>query len=110
MKAVIVKNDQFETIGFEVKEQNTTIFNWGIAAQPTNFKKEIDTEKHFGSIMELIRLEAKISERNRFFSEMIEVLQASKIEVDGVKFKMTSHDVKTQLLQEKITTIINKLI
>lgn len=110
MKAVIVKNDQFETIGFEVTESNTTIFNWGIAAQPWNFKKEIDTEKYFESILELIRLEARLSERDKFFHEMVEVLELSKFKPHGFKFNMQGYQVKTQLLKERITTIINKLI
>lgn len=109
MKAVIVKNDEFETIGFEVTENSHRIFNWGIAAQPTNFKKEIDTEEHFDSIMELIRLEARISERDRFFSEMVEVLELSKFNPNGFKFNTQGHEVKTQLLREKITKIIYKI-
>ena len=110
MKAVIVKNDQFETIGFEVTEDNKRIFSWGIAPQPWNFTKEIDEKKHFESIILLLTLEARISERAMFFSNMMDVLTESKIKINGNGYKMKGFDIKTQLMQEKITTIINKLI
>jgi len=55
MKATIVKNNDFETVGFEVKANGQTIYSWGIAPIPSMYYiKEVDTKDWATEIAGLI--------------------------------------------------------
>ena len=59
MKATIVKNDNFETIGFEVRAENTdndVIFAWGISPSPMYYVKSVINSELEFIVSELIKL------------------------------------------------------
>ena len=113
MKAVIVKNDQHEIVGFHVTEEiqmtSINIFNWGIEPNDKCFVKQISISKCIFRLLELVQLEAQLTERKNFQNELFGVLQDTGIKIKGVKFDLRGHALKTQLIQEKIATIINRL-
>ena len=62
MKATIVKNDNFETIGFEVRAENTdndVIFAWGISPSPMYYVKSVINSELEFIVSELIKLQSK---------------------------------------------------
>ena len=55
MELTIVKNNKFETIGFEVKaESGNTIFSHGIAPQTSNFTLSVNGNEYEEDVIRLI--------------------------------------------------------
>ena len=111
MKATIVKNNNFETIGFEVKHSGRTLFSWGIATElKSNFQKEIDVNDWMTSIFELIRIEVQISEEHRFVSRWFEIAtkQGFVKQNQGVNFDIS--EARLVELTQKMENIIKNII
>jgi len=85
MKAILVKDNDFKTIGFEVTtDEGSRIFNYGISPRSMNYTKEIDVKKYLLKIFELVRLETLIYEQERFVSKFFDVASKNKL-VNSVK-------------------------
>ena len=111
MKAIIVKNNNFETIGFEVTGSGSTLFRWGISPQlKSNFQKEIDVNDWMPQIFELVRIETRISEENSFISRWFEVATKQKLVKENQKVNFAGHDQKIKDLNELIENIIKNII
>lgn len=111
MKAILVKNNNFETVGFEVKHSGRTLFSWGISPElKSNFQKEVDVDDWLPSIIELIKIEALISEEGSFVNRWFEIAtKQGFVEQDqGVNFK-TSEERLVGLTQ-KMENIIKNII
>lgn len=111
MKAIIVKNNNFETIGFEVTGSGTTLFRWGISPQlKSNFQKEIDVNDWMTQIFELIRIETKIREEDEFPRRWFEIAYDQKLikEGQGVIFRIREQAAKR--LKEQMENIIKNII
>lgn len=111
MKAIVIKDNYFETIGFEVKASGTTLFRWGISSElKSNFQKEIDVNDYMTQIFELVRIEARISEENRFVSRFFEIASGQGLlkKDQGVNF--SGHDEEMKKLQQQLENIIKNII
>lgn len=66
MKATIIKNDNFETIGFAVMAENTTLYSWGITFTGWNYCKTFDLkDEDIIKVMDLMRMEQEIKDLDR---------------------------------------------
>lgn len=68
MKAIIVKDDNFKTVGFEVTEKEERVFAWGISPNPMAFTKEVYLANYLLDIFKLVKLNAKLEEQEHFVS------------------------------------------
>lgn len=67
MKAIIVKNDNFETVGFEVsikKDGEKRVYHWGISPNPMYYTKQVRLTED--QLVNIVRLAAQIHEVKRF--------------------------------------------
>jgi len=105
MKAIIVKDDTFKTIGFEVTDANNTLFSWGISPTlKSNFQKElILSAGNILVIFELVRISSQIQERNRFHSYFFEVSKLPHAD-------FRKYDRDTDQLVAKMENLIHKLL
>ena len=75
MKAIIAKDNQFNTIGFQVvtnAESNNVIFSWGITPNVTfNFVKEIKVDEK--EIISLVVKNTKLQDLERFDSRFFDI-------------------------------------
>lgn len=106
MKATIVKDNNFKTIGFEVTLNGKSLYSWGIAPQPTNFTKEVNTNDWAKEIFTLVSLEAKLSEQRNFISKAFDYLIADK--KGGIKFRDNGKEIEQT--EKAIESIISKII
>lgn len=61
MKALIAKNENFETVGFEVTANGSRIISWGIHPDTAfNFVKEANTKEYITEIFALVRLQQEL--------------------------------------------------
>lgn len=113
MKATIVKNDDFETVGFEVTVNGKRVFGWGISPQnPIYWTKPVCVENWYTEIFALVALQAKRNEQCDFVSDFFETAQSNPeikkiLENSGVN--MTKHDEKCKRTEEKMLNIIKKI-
>lgn len=71
MKATIAKDNNFNTIGLEVtnNDGNNTLFSWGVSPMVEfHFVKEIDTKKYETEILQLVQYREQLRNLNNFVS------------------------------------------
>jgi len=110
MKAIIVKNNEFETIGFEVSSNSKTLFCWGISSYlKSNFQKEIDTKKWMAEIFELVALQNRIDELRDFSKNVFFVLSDNNMLEEGTKINFRKSEEYRSSLVKRMEKIINSL-
>jgi len=118
MKAILVKDNDFKTIGFEVTTNGVRVFNWGISPQPTNFTKEIDVNDWMIQIIDLIKIQAKLNEQREFIRYFFEIASGQKL-INSVKnadptVKLSVNfgvsDERMAQTERKIKNIIDNII
>ena len=114
MKAIIAKDNQFNTIGFQVvtdAESNNVIFTWGITPNVAfNFVKEIKVDDK--EIISLVVMKTRLQDLERFDSRFFDICiknQCLKKAKDGkgsvaVNFKEIDDEI-AQLKREIATKI-----
>jgi len=111
MTAQIAKNKDFETIGFEVKSNGLTIFQWGVAPLINfHYVKNIDVKDFETEIINIIRLREESNTLGRFASQFFEVCANSKdmqYPDKGVNFSVVEEKIKS--VNEKIINIIKNI-
>jgi len=111
MKAIIVKNNNFETIGFEVKASGRTLFSWGISPElKSNFQKEVDVNDWMASIFELIRVEVQISEGRRFVNRWFEIAAKQGFVKQGQGVNFDVSEARLVELTQRMENIIKNII
>lgn len=110
MKATIVKNDNFKTVGFEFGTENNVMYKWGVAPiKYLYFVKEIDANKYLTLIFELIEIRAQLGVHRRFASTFFDIAEKSGIDCKkGVKF--SEIDDKIKKLEQRTENIIESMI
>ena len=101
----IVKNDDFKTIGIDIREErtNTQLFSYGIAPIDVYFVKTIDGTSKMPVIVKLIELRTRLNAWNNFIYDLFEVANENKIKTNGLKFtKMEDEKNKIEKEIEKI--------
>lgn len=111
MKAIVIKNNNFETIGFEVTASAKTLFRWGISSElKSNFQKEVDASDWMTQIFDLVRIEARISEENRFVSRFFEIASGQGLLKKDQAVNFSVHDEEIKKLQQQLENIIKNII
>lgn len=110
MKAIIVKNDNFETIGFQVSIESTTVFNWGISASSFYFCKEVSAKKYCTTIFELVKMQTKLHELKNFMSRFFQCVKDSKDANKDCGYNLGSIDEEIKQLEARIQRTINEII
>jgi hypothetical protein len=112
MKAIIIKNNDFETIGFEVTGSGKTLFSWGISPLlKSNFQKEINVNDWITEIFELVRLEAILREQGNFVNDFFRIASGQHLLKDidkGADF--SEHKQLMSDTRNKIENIIKNII
>lgn len=79
MKALIAKNENFETVGFEVTANGSRIISWGIYPDTAfNFVKEANTKEYITEIFALVRLQQELRDEENLFRACFEAIQDSE--------------------------------
>lgn len=109
MKAILVKNDDFKTIGFTVRNKNNGIlFQWRISdTAPSNYRKELNVEDNIESIFELVKLQGKKEEAVNAVSRFFDVATSNNMVVKGVNCSIYDNIAKN--IDLKIERIIENL-
>ena len=110
MKAIVVKDNSFQTIGFEVTQGPSTLLQWGVSPHSRVFVKEVEVKDWAIEIFELVRLQSIIAERESFLPSFFQVASKSKVEipVDGIDF--AAYKENTKRLVEKFEIIVQNII
>ena len=106
MKATIVKNDNFKTVGFEVKNENNTVFSWGISPNGMYFVKDVSFSTWANDIFELVSMNAVLREQSNFISKAFDHVISKN--VSDVRLKDNKAEIEET--KKKIEAIISKII
>lgn len=110
MKAVVVKNNDFKTVGFEVTSGDHTIFLWGVApCSALYFQKEVDVNKYMADITRLIKLETMMNCFLGFKRNFFQVLEDSGVNKHN-GYNLSSIDNEIDNIALKMDNIINSII
>ena len=111
MKATVVKNNQFETIGFEVTANSKTLFSWGVApVMQLHFVKEVSTDDWMTEIFELVKLEAKLSEEKNFSRKFFDLAFSENMIKEGKSICFNESKTRIVKLEKSIENIIKNII
>jgi len=111
MNAIIVKNNDFETIGFEVTASGKTLFYWGISSTlKSNFQKEVNVNDWMTEIFELVRLTAIIGEQRHFTREFFEAAHKNNLLKSGQSVDLNDMKERIDSIELKIQNIIKNII
>lgn len=111
MKAIVIKNNNFETIGFEVTAAGKTIFTWGVSSYlKSNFQKEIDVNDWMTDIFELIRIETRISVERQFMSKWFEIAHGNKLLKEGKAVDFKEHQEYLKSLESRLENIVKNIM
>jgi len=110
MKAILVKDNDFKTIGFEVTSNGVRVFNYGIAPQTTTYTKEINVTNYMTDIFELVRVKTRISELNKFMRTFFEIAKENDMlkKDQGIDFKIIKIEIEQN--ERKLKNIIDNII
>lgn len=104
----IVRNDDFETIGFHVYFGGHRAFTWGLADETSLYhvKKHDANEESMSKILELIELDKEIRVRQCFYLEFYQTAKENGIDTErGYMFTYTEE--KLAAVKKRISNIIN---
>jgi hypothetical protein len=111
MKAIIVKNNNFETVGFEVTANATTLFQWGISPLRKDlFQKEIDCNDWMTQIFELVRIKAQIEITEDYIFDWFRDARTNKISWPESGVTFTRNENKLAALKAQMENIIKNII
>lgn len=111
MKATIVKNNNFETIGFEVTVNGRSIFSWGISSMlRSNFQKQINVKDWMTEIFELVKIEGQLKEAREFVRNFFELAIDNKLLGEGQAVNCEKPNEHISRLEEKKLNIIKNII
>lgn len=100
MKAYLVKDDEFKTVGFQVEtNEGVGLYSWGISHNSSfYYTKEVDAEKYIYTAIQLTKLQKGLEiYEHRFISEWFKIAQDGnylKKGVTAVNFSYTEEIVR----------------
>lgn len=117
MKAIISKNNNFETVGLQAYVSNTEVFSWGVShISGLNYTKAITNEETTLKVIELIKLNSELSSVNNFSSNFFDALltneqikKLSDMGKLGKGFSLTKNRETIAKITEKIKKIIESI-
>lgn len=109
MEATIVKNDDFQTVGFEIKgKDGKREFYWGITPNSLYYTKSIKlTEEQFATF---IRLSTQLNELKKFQSRFFSIIQLNE-SVTALDTAFNFQDIVRDIesLEKRLELMINSL-
>ena len=109
MEATIVKNDDFQTVGFEIKgKDGNREFYWGITPNSLYYIKSIKlTEEQFATF---IRLSTQLNELKKFQSRFFSIIQLNE-SVMALETAFNFQDIVRDIenLEKRLELMINSL-
>lgn len=99
MKAILVKDDEFNTIGLTVyfgTGANQVAFRWGISPTEFNFTKHLDVSKIESEIFQLIELNAELRQLEHFWSDFARTADTIE-ELHGKSYQCSFDDNKREI-------------
>ncbi len=110
MKAIVVKDNEFKTIGFEVISNGRTLFSWGISSTlKSNFQKEINVNDWMVQIFDLVRLEGILQERREAVRNFFEVAGKNDLLKESKGVKCQLFDERIAETERRIESIVNNI-
>lgn len=117
MKAIIVKDNDFQTIGFEVtsKAENglrgeTILFSWGISSTlKSNFQKEVNVNNWLVQIFDLVKLKGVLQEQEEGVREFFSVAGKNKLIKDGQGVDVNDYKQRVEITKMKIEKIVKSI-
>lgn len=111
MKAILVKNDEFETIGFTVRDKgNNALFQWRISdTLTTNYRKELNVEENLEKIFKLVKLQGKKEEAANAVSRFFDVATLNNIIAPGKGINCKLYEKNIENLDREMEKIIKNL-
>ena len=111
MNAQIVKNDNFQTVGFEVTSNGRTLFRWGVSGSAgIYYTKNINTNDWCTEIFELVKVNAQLREAEQFCSLFFEALNDSNATEGGKTYDLSKSKKRIEQLKGTIENIIKNII
>lgn len=112
MKAILVKDDNFTTIGLEIRNNAGGMeYSWGVCALPSRYTKELDAKEHEETMLHLIMLGERLKAAESLESDFVQMAGTIK-ELDhtkGFSFDPSYAKNKVNMLKRQIKTIIDNL-
>lgn len=112
MKAILVKDDNFTTIGLEIRNNAGGMeYSWGVCALPSRYTKELDSKEHEETMLHLIMLGERLKAAESLESDFVHMAGTIK-ELDhtkGFSFDPSYAKNKVSLLKRQIKSIIDNL-
>lgn len=109
MEATIVKNDDFQTVGFEIKgKDGKREFYWGITPNSLYYTKSIKlTEEQFATF---IRLSTQLNELKKFQSRFFSIIRINE-SVAALDTAFNFQDIVRDIenLEKRLELMINSL-
>lgn len=109
MEATIVKNDDFQTVGFEIKgKDGNREFYWGITPNSLYYTKSIKlTEEQFATF---IRLSTQLNELKKFQSRFFSIIRINE-SVTALDTSFNFQDIVRDIenLEKRLELMINSL-
>lgn len=109
MEATIVKNDDFQTVGFEIKgEDGKREFYWGITPNSLYYTKSVSlTDEQFASF---IRISTQLNELRKFQSRFFSIIQLNE-SVMALETAFNFQDIVKDIenLEKRLELMINSL-
>ena len=109
MEATIVKNDDFQTVGFEIKgKDGNREFYWGITPNSLYYTKSIKlTEEQFAKF---IRLSTQLNELKKFQSRFFSIIRINE-SVSALDTAFNFQDIVRDIenLEKRLELMINSL-
>ncbi len=109
MEAIIVKNDDFQTVGFEIKgKDGNREFCWGITPNSLYYTKSIKlTEEQFATF---IRLSTQLHELKKFQSRFFSIIRINE-SVTALDTSFNFQDIVRDIenLEKRLELMINSL-
>lgn len=110
MKATIVKDNDFKTVGFLVTANGKNIIRWGIYPHSMVFCKEINVKDWETDIITLIELQERLMCEKTFVQHWFEAAAASMIDTSDLTLNVKANKERIEKLESKIENIINNII
>lgn len=109
MEATIVKNDDFQTVGFEIKgKDGKREFYWGITPNSLYYTKTVKlTDEQFATF---IRLSTQLNELKKFQSRFFSIIQLNE-SVAALETAFNFQDITRDIenLEKRLELMINSI-
>ena len=111
MTISIVKNDNFETVGFRAStSDDKCLFSWGVyPSESLYFIKKINGSKYEKEVAQLIQLDGNLDVLKNFMDDFFEIAKDNKMLKEGQGVNLSLIDEKKKHTLARMERIINSI-